>query len=265
MAIPNCAWADWSALYRAVTCASPIMRLGFVPFGSNFRAAFLTSATRSSSSRPNALDQHEQVGRLAHLREVCSSNSNRCHWQSMLAERHLGSTKLASSEEYVDPNRSTGSDSIRHAAARASGRLASILALDGAGLPGPESPWPVCDQFRSRREIAHGRRKGPAGSQTRHTTDRCHALHHRGGGTFSRLGHCGPSFVEGTASHLSPNSPGQGLFFSLMCAPQRSDRLRPGPTGPFYEIDPVVDVETLALPKPVRPRATAPNVSGRRR
>jgi hypothetical protein len=53
---------------------------------------------------------------------------------------------------------------------------------------------------------ARGRRVA-VGSQTRHTTDRRLAPHHRRGGTFSRLGHSGPSSFEETASHLSPNSP----------------------------------------------------------
>jgi hypothetical protein len=118
----------------------------------------------------------------------------------------------------------------------------------------------VCDQLRSRWEIAHGRRKGPAGSQTRHTTDRCHAIHHRRGGTFSRLGHCGPSLVEATASHLSPNSTGQGLFFSLMCAPQRSHRLRPDQSELILQTETSTPLQAKAVFAPLN----RPVDSGRR-
>jgi hypothetical protein len=80
-------------------------------------------------------------------------------------------------------------------------QLRSRVRLRSAPLPSSfaisSAPEFVCDQLRSRRDIAHGGKIGPAGSQTRHTTDRCHALHHRswwnilGTGalrTFFRLG-----------------------------------------------------------------------------
>jgi hypothetical protein len=71
------------------------------------------------------------------------------------------------------------------------------------------------------------------------------------GGTPSRLGHCGPSFAEGTASHLSPNSPGQGLFLPLCVRASAEGLSPPPPTGRLREDGAPISCEAPSFPSAV--------------